>query len=93
MTAPTNPVTTPVTGPTAPAGGTNPVPNGSGSDPGYSMSTTVTSLAELQKVAPKVYNGMMQGIASGIISQMQDGQDKIHQMNILAEQDLEDELE
>ena len=44
------------------------------------MSTTVSSLANLKVVAPQVYNIMMESIAMDICTQMQQAQDTLKQM-------------
>lgn len=45
-----------------------------------SMSTSVSSLADLKKKAPQVYNMMMEGIALNICNDMQHHQDRLKQM-------------
>lgn len=42
--------------------------------------TTINSLADLKKKAPKVYNMMMQGIAYGMIQKMQHDQEHLTQI-------------
>ncbi|WP_213158508.1 hypothetical protein [Parachlamydia sp. AcF125] len=50
------------------------------SSAGYSTSTRVDSLAELKKKAPKVYNAMIQGIATHICNEMKNHQDRLKKM-------------
>ncbi len=45
-----------------------------------SSSSTVSSLADLKRKAPKVYKMMMQGIAYGMIQKMQHDQDHLTQI-------------
>jgi len=47
---------------------------------GYTSSTTVKSMEDLKNKAPKVYNAMMQGIASSMISRMHDQQEHLKEM-------------
>lgn len=45
-----------------------------------STTTTINSMADLKKKAPKVYNAMLEGIAMGIVNQMSDAQARLKKM-------------
>lgn len=45
-----------------------------------SVSTTVSSMADLKTQAPQVYNAMMQGIGMNICNDMQHHQDQLKQL-------------
>lgn len=49
--------------------------------------TTVSSLADLKKKAPKVYNAMLQGIGMNICSEMQHHQERLKKMMQKARED------
>lgn len=78
--SPTDPVSS-STGPaeaapsTAPSG--TPAQGSAGAGAGYTTSTTVSSLQELQKKAPKVYDAILQGIAMNICNEMKQHQDEL----------------
>lgn len=44
------------------------------------MNETVANVSELQQKAPQVWNAILQGIAQGMISQMQSDNDQLIQM-------------
>lgn len=48
------------------------------------MDTKITSLKDLKEKAPKVWKAMMIGIATNICKDMQNAQDRIHQLNVQA---------
>lgn len=52
----------------------------SGGDSGDTMSSQVSSMADLKTQAPKVYNAMMEGIAMNICNEMKKHQDHLKQM-------------
>lgn len=53
-------------------------------------STTISSMADLKEKAPKVYNAMMQGIATQIITQMQDASNRLKEMMRKARQEADE---
>jgi hypothetical protein len=57
--------------------------------PGYSSETKVSSLEQLKEVAPKVYNNMMEGLATTIINEMKAGQKRLKELNDQARRDAE----
>lgn len=46
----------------------------------FNGSTTIKSLDDLKKQAPKVYNSMMQGIAMTICNEMKEHQDQLKEL-------------
>jgi hypothetical protein len=50
------------------------------SAPNYNASTPVSSVGDLKQKAPKLYNAMMQGIATTIISEMSDHQERMKEL-------------
>jgi hypothetical protein len=59
-------------------------------NPAYTSTTTVTSLADLKKKAPQVYNAMLLGIAQTICDQMQQDQNTLTQLTQEGEEDPND---
>lgn len=50
------------------------------------MNETVSNVSDLQQKAPEVWNAILQGIAQGMISQMQNDNDQLIQMMKQSEQ-------
>ena len=75
---------TPVTAPVAAPSSANPVTAGavasSNSSSGLTSASTISSLADLKKKSPKVYNMMMQGIAMNICNEMEHHQERLKKM-------------
>lgn len=57
---------------------TGTAPTGGGES--WGTNTTISSLAELKKKAPKVYEAMMQGIAMNMVNKMRRDQEHLKQI-------------
>jgi hypothetical protein len=62
-------------------------PGGGGAAPGYDSSTTISSLEDLKKKAPKVWKAMLEGIAIQITNDMQRSQERIKELRQSYEED------
>lgn len=83
MNQPVQPIAPPA--PSAPPSAANPttagaVASSNASQAELSSTSTISSLADLKRKAPQVYNMMMQGIAMNICNDMQNHQDHLKQM-------------
>lgn len=53
----------------------------------FNASTTIGSMSELQEKAPTLYKAMMEGIATNIINEMRDHQDRLKEMQRKAQRE------
>lgn len=60
---------------------------GAAADAEVTSATTISSLADLEKKAPKVYKAMLQGIAMNICNQMQHNQERLKKLMREGERD------
>jgi hypothetical protein len=89
MSSQSNPVqeaSTPAAAAAAATSSGAPAPAGAS---GYSSSTTISSMDQLQQAAPEVYQAMLQGIAIQICGQMQQQEQTLVQIIKQATQDAE----
>lgn len=60
--------------------GTSATGTGNSGGSGYTTSTTVSSLEELKKIAPEVYQKMLEGIAMNMVSQIKKQADRLKEI-------------
>lgn len=85
---------------TMPVQGSNPTPQNTGASTtskanpsaqqaAVSSSTTVANMSQLKTKAPKVYKAMVKGMMFSMISQMQDNENRLKQMEAKARRESE----
>lgn len=55
----------------------------------FTAATTISSMNDLRQKAPKIYNAMLQGLATNMVNEMKDHQARIKEMNRKAREDAD----